>query len=244
MALLLTVGVGRMLLKCLFFLRRAILYCRERRVERACSGSRPPVAQGQPAAVGSSRLEIRPCFIIIRDHRSRIITIMDHHQGSSSITPLGGWTRPAFAPRWVHPSIPCPAHPWRPDKHLHGLGAGLVLCWLSPRATCARRLEGTRVAGGMARTCLRLSEPTEAAALSPASSHNADKSPWASSRSGRVITEPKGGTKPYLLHREAFLSEVREVPAPRQRGGIVLSGLQEIQPMRGEALCLKPLGSA
>lgn len=30
MTLLLTVGVGRMLLKCLFFLRRAILYCRER----------------------------------------------------------------------------------------------------------------------------------------------------------------------------------------------------------------------
>lgn len=29
-ALLLTVGVGRMLLKCLFFLRRAILYCEER----------------------------------------------------------------------------------------------------------------------------------------------------------------------------------------------------------------------
>lgn len=28
--LLLTVGVGRMLLKCLFFLRRAILYCEER----------------------------------------------------------------------------------------------------------------------------------------------------------------------------------------------------------------------
>lgn len=55
---------------------------------------------------------------------------------------------------------------------------------------------------------------------------------------------PRGGTKPYLLHHEAFLGEVREVPAPRQRGGIVLSGLQEIQPVRGEALRLKPLGSA
>lgn len=33
--LLLTVGVGRMLLKCLFLLRRAILYCRERGVVAA-----------------------------------------------------------------------------------------------------------------------------------------------------------------------------------------------------------------
>lgn len=61
MTLLLTVGVGRMLLKCLFLLRRAILYCRERGMVAAPAGtswqcqevshgsqSQPGVIQCQP----------------------------------------------------------------------------------------------------------------------------------------------------------------------------------------------------
>lgn len=194
-------------------------------------GARPPVARGQPGDVGSSPagdLKVSSSSgIIARGSALPWITVVDH---------------PA-SPRWVQPP---PLHP-SPAQLLPGtqrsICMGWVLCWLSPRAT-SRRLEGTRVAGGMAGTCRRLSEPTEAAGLSLASSPNADKSPWASSHSGGVITEPKGGTKPYLLHHEALFSEVREVPAPCQRSGIVLSGLQEIQPVRGEALRLKPLGSA
>lgn len=51
------------------------------------------------------------------------------------------------------------------------------------------------------------------------------------------------GSGPYLL-----CGEVWRIPAPCQRGGIVLSRLrqqhQEVEPLLGEALCLKPLESA
>lgn len=89
--------------------------------------------------------------------------------------------------------------------------------------------------------CRRLPEPVEAATLSLASSHKADKSLWALSCSSGVTAR---GTEPYLLRCKASLGELRGVPAPCRCGGIVLSRLQEIRPMRGEALCLKPLGSA
>lgn len=117
MALLLTVVVGRMLLKCLFFLRRAILYCQERRVQRAVVPGRRWHGDSRgtwgPPGWSSEGL------LIVRDHRSRISTAMDHRGGSPSITPLGAATTP--------PSISCPAPPWHPKKHLHGPGALLAV---------------------------------------------------------------------------------------------------------------------
>lgn len=143
-------------------------------------GARPPVARGQPGDVGTSRLEIR---------RS------PHRQGSSLADQHGHGS-----PWWItqhypagcshHPSVHLlPSSPLAP-KEASARPGGSAGCHPVPHPEGWR---GHRVAGGMARTCRRLSEPTEAAGLSLASSPNADKSPWASSRSGGVTTEPKGG---------------------------------------------------
>lgn len=54
--LLLTVGVGRMLLKCLFLLRRAILYCRERGMVAAPAWTSLAVPRGIPWQPEPARL--------------------------------------------------------------------------------------------------------------------------------------------------------------------------------------------
>lgn len=142
-----------------------------------------------------------------------------------------------------HPSTPKAAPfalaqliPGTQITHPHGQGA-------RPHVTYVLWVPGGMGAAwdmaGMCPRCHRLPEPAEAATLSLASSLKADKSPWVLSCSSGVT-----GTEPYLLCCEASLGELRGVPAPCRHSSIVLSRLQEVRPMRGEALCLKPLGSA
>lgn len=163
-ALLLTVGVGRMLLKCLFFLRRAILYCGERGTAVALAWTGWP--HGSWSQPGFARGWVQS---------------MDHPQTPRAAPPHLGpapkpptmadgmlsWPGPraALDPRWQnngqtegpHVARTSPGHrkdtlpvPAGQRSHFPGLIA-LVLPWRGVRA------------------------PREAAALSLASSGKADK---------------------------------------------------------------------